>query len=211
MVVCALATLVSAGGCKSGNLKADNDRLRTEVNDLKGRNRDLDERVVMAETENSRLKNELALSRQRADELQGQMGEGTRVIEREGKLVLELSGEVFFGSGKAELRSQARTSLKNLARSLERDYPNSLIQIGGHTDNQPIRLTKKLYKTNWELGAARALAVLHYLVDECGVAPSRIYAASFGEHYPKAANTSASGRNANRRVEIVVMPRASAR
>ena len=206
MVAVAFVALISSGGCKSSQLKGENDRLRAQVIDLKGQNRDIDERLLMAEAENSRLKNDLALSRQQVENVQKELGAGTRVIEREGKLVMELSGEVFFGSGKSELKSAARTALKNLARVLERDYPGSVVRISGHTDNQPIRATKKLYKSNWELGSSRALAVLHYLVDSCGIAPTRIYAATFGEYYPIAPNTSAAGKKKNRRVEVVIMP-----
>jgi len=200
--------LILSGGCKSNQLKAENQRLHAQVNDLKGQNRDLDERLMIAEAENSKLKNELAVSRQQLESVQKEIGAGTRVVQTGGKVVMELSGEVFFGSGKSELKSEARAQLKNLARVLERDYPGSLVRIGGHTDNQPIRATKKLYKSNWELGAARALAVLHYLVENCGIAPARVYAASFGEYYPLAPNTTAAGRKKNRRVEIVIMPSA---
>ena len=62
------------------------------------------------------------------------------------------------------------------------------------------------WKTNWELGSARALAVLHYLVDNHGFDPRRISATTYGEHHPVAVNSTEEGRAQNRRAVIVLPP-----
>ena len=84
-------------------------------------------------------------------------------------------------------------------------YPNREILIEGHTDNIPISKNYRWkYASNWELSAARALAVLHYLESKNAIQPGRLSAVAMGEHRPVASNRDASGRAKNRRVEIVV-------
>ena len=73
----------------------------------------------------------------------------------------------------------------------------------GHTDDVPIKTAK--FPSNWELGAARALVVLRTL-EEGGVTPAQLSAATYGENRPTAKNDSDEGRAANRRIEIVVVP-----
>jgi chemotaxis protein MotB len=81
------------------------------------------------------------------------------------------------------------------------------VRVEGHTDDRPIRTTE--YPSNWELSAARAASVVHLFMDH-GIAPDRLAVLGFGQYRPAAANTSASGRNANRRVSIVILGRNAA-
>jgi chemotaxis protein MotB len=81
------------------------------------------------------------------------------------------------------------------------------IGIEGHTDNEPIQASG--WKSNWELSAARALGVLHYLQDEKRVEGWRLSAIGYGEQQPVADNAAKDGRQLNRRVEIVIMPKIS--
>ena len=91
-----------------------------------------------------------------------------------------------------------------MAEVLNKDVPNSSVAIEGHTDNEPIKYSG--WKSNWELSSARALAVLHYLTDECKVAPGRLSANGYGEYRPVAPNNSLENMKKNRRVEIVILP-----
>jgi chemotaxis protein MotB len=75
------------------------------------------------------------------------------------------------------------------------------IRVEGHTDNVPISTLQ--FPSNWELSAARAASVVHFLM-RLGVAPSRLAAIGFGEHRPVADNGRDEGRQRNRRVTIVV-------
>jgi chemotaxis protein MotB len=79
------------------------------------------------------------------------------------------------------------------------------VGIEGHTDNIPI--ARSGWKSNWELSSARALAVLHYLEKEEKISPERLSAIGYGEFQPVASNDTKDGRQANRRVEIVIMPK----
>ena len=124
---------------------------------------------------------------------------------RDGNPVITVRDDILFAPGKAALTSRGKGVLAKVAELLRTQYVDGAIRVEGHTDNQPIRKTKKLYKTNWELASARALSVVHYLTDECGVSPKRIHAAAYGKHHPVSGNDTSAGRAKNRRVEIVIL------
>lgn len=120
-------------------------------------------------------------------------------------LVLRFIAEVFFDSGKADIKPEAYPILDKVAEFLKEDVPDRNIAIEGHTDNEPIKYSG--WKSNWELSAARALSVLHYLVDKKGIDPERVQAVGYGEYHPIADNSTPEGRQKNRRVEIVILPK----
>lgn len=120
-------------------------------------------------------------------------------------LVVTFVAEVLFDSGKAKLRSEAMPTLDKVATVLNETVPEQPIGIEGHTDNEPIKASG--WRSNWELSTARATSVLHYIVDDRGVTPERVAATGYGEYRPVMSNDSRDGRQKNRRVEIVVLPR----
>lgn len=119
-------------------------------------------------------------------------------------LVITFVAEVLFDSGKAKLKEESLSTLNKVARILNEEVPANNIGIEGHTDNEPIKYSR--WKSNWELSAQRALSVLHYLETE-DVAPARLSAIGYGEYQPVASNDSVEGKQANRRVEIVILPK----
>ncbi|MFA5114570.1 MAG: OmpA family protein [Candidatus Omnitrophota bacterium] len=122
-------------------------------------------------------------------------------------LVITFVADVLFDSGKAKIKPSAYATLDKVAEVLKDNVPEYNIGIEGHTDNVPIRFSG--WKSNWELSTARALSVLHYLVGEEGVAPTRVSAIGYGEYRPVASNDNSEGRQLNRRVEIVILPKIS--
>ncbi len=120
-------------------------------------------------------------------------------------LVVRVVDRVLFDSGKAELRPAARQILARVTQVLREQLADQPISIEGHTDNEPIVRSK--WKDNWDLSLARARSVLHYLVKDEGLEPRRVSAAGYGEYHPLASNDTPEGRQHNRRVEIVVLPR----
>lgn len=120
-------------------------------------------------------------------------------------LVITFVGDVLFDSGKAKIRSEAHSSLDKVARVLNENVADLSVGVEGHTDNVPIKQSK--WKSNWELSTARALSVLHYLVDDKGVNAERMSAIGYGEFRPVASNDTKAGRQDNRRVEIVILPK----
>ena len=119
-------------------------------------------------------------------------------------LVLTFVAEVLFDSGKAELRDKAKESLAKVASVIRQKVPDRDIGIEGHTDNEPIKHSG--WKSNWELSTGRATSVLHFLEQE-GVDPHRLVASGYGEYHSIASNDTFEGRQKNRRVEIVILPK----
>jgi chemotaxis protein MotB len=115
-------------------------------------------------------------------------------------LEVEVKTDILFASGEANLSDKAIPALDALAATLVK-YPNP-VRVEGHTDNRPI--STRNYPSNWELSAARAASVVHRFA-RAGVAPGRLSVIGFGEFRPAQANDSAAGRDANRRVVIVIL------
>lgn len=126
-----------------------------------------------------------------------------RLSMEEKGLVVTFVAEVLFDSGKAKLKTASLDILRKVSGVLKEDVPQHQISIEGHTDNQPIKLSR--WKSNWELSTQRALSVLHFL-EEDGVNSKRMYAIGYGEYSPVASNDTKAGRALNRRVEIVIIP-----
>ncbi len=120
-------------------------------------------------------------------------------------LVITFVADVLFDSGKAKIKPGAYASLDKVIRVLKENVPDLSVGIEGHTDNQPIKVSG--WKSNWELSTARALSVLHYMVDKEGISPERLSAIGYGEYRPVASNDTTSDRQLNRRVEIVILPK----
>lgn len=119
-------------------------------------------------------------------------------------LVLTFVAEVLFDSGKATLRPEAQQTLEKVASVIREKVSDRDVGVEGHTDNEPIKHSG--WKSNWELSTARATSVLHALEDG-GVNPRRLVATGYGEYRPVASNDALEGRQQNRRVEIVILPK----
>lgn len=115
-------------------------------------------------------------------------------------LEVEIRTDILFDSGVAQVSNAAEPVLQKLAGILK-PFSNP-VRVEGHTDNRPIRTA--IFPSNWELSSARAANVVHLLA-AAGLAPERMEVIGFGEHRPIAPNTTAEGRNRNRRVLIVIM------
>jgi chemotaxis protein MotB len=113
---------------------------------------------------------------------------------------VEIRTDILFASGIAKLSDAALPPLTILAETLAK-YPNP-VRVEGHTDNRPI--STSAYPSNWELSAARAASVVH-LFARGGVDPARLAVIGLGEFRPAQSNATIEGRNANRRVLIVIL------
>jgi chemotaxis protein MotB len=128
------------------------------------------------------------------------LGEGIRITKTKGGLdVIQIPGDVLFDSGKATLKPASMKSLDKVAATIKKQYSSQTLRIEGHTDPNPVR--RSGWDDNYDLGAARARAVLLYLVKK-GVPEKHMYIASFGANDLKSTKNLAL----NRRVEIVVAP-----
>ena len=158
----------------------------------------------------ARLKAEEAEQLRRAKELLEQRVGSSEISVGydERGLVTRMVDQVLFDSGKAELRRSAQPVLDRVANVLE-EFPDQPIGVEGHTDNVPI--TRSGWADNQALSVARAEAVAEYLRQQQGLGPGRLTAIGYGDTHPVTSNDTPEGRQQNRRVEIVILPRASGR
>jgi chemotaxis protein MotB len=119
--------------------------------------------------------------------------------------------EVLFDTGRAELNPAGRAELDKLAAALadlEREIPPEIswvMRVDGHTDKRPLQGVG-LYRSNWDLSAARAISVVQYLVMR-GVSPQHLVAAGFGEFQPLDAGETEEAYRRNRRIELKLTER----
>jgi chemotaxis protein MotB len=119
-------------------------------------------------------------------------------------LEIEINADILFPSGAGEFAPAAEPVLDKLAEVLK-PFPNP-IRVEGHTDDRPIRTAA--FPSNWELSAARAASVVHQFMRQ-GVDPLRLEIVGFGEFHPRQSNDTNDGRNANRRVVVLVLEEVS--
>jgi outer membrane protein OmpA-like peptidoglycan-associated protein len=139
-----------------------------------------------------------AAAEQRAKDALAALASTAQVKEEPRGVVITLSGQVLFASGKYMLLPAARTALDNVAEVLKAN-PDRNIIIEGHTDSMGTN------DSNMELSRNRASAVREYLVSK-GIAPEIITSVGIGSARSVADNKSVEGRANNRRVEIIVSP-----
>jgi chemotaxis protein MotB len=144
----------------------------------------------------------------------------TGTVSTEGEEIhLKLVDKVLFAVGDDQLTDKGKLVLDKVAKALK-SIPDKQIWVQGHTDDSPIapppppkKDPKKKgkqpepapvvgFKSNWELSAARALQVVHYLQDKTKIDPTKLAALAFGQYRP----VSKGNKAANRRIEIVLYP-----
>jgi chemotaxis protein MotB len=122
-------------------------------------------------------------------------------VRRQGAWVeVEIRTDFLFSSGAATLAPAAGDILRQISESLQ-PFPNP-IRVEGHTDNRPINT--RAYPSNWELSSARAASVVQLFM-QSGIDPRRLAVIGLGEYRPAQSNDTPEGRNANRRVVLVIL------
>ena len=112
---------------------------------------------------------------------------------------LTLPDQMLFDSARANLKPEALEVLDVVIDKLA-EYPESDIEIIGHTDSDPINTPQ--FPSNWELSSSRATAVGRYMINEREFNPLRLLAIGRGEYFPVAPNDTDENKARNRRVEI---------
>lgn len=169
----------------------------------KGRRSDT-EKIQSLENELQRLKNTRSILEDRLSSELADKQVSLRMAEK--GLVITFIAEVLFNSGKAKLRKESFSILDKVAGILNEEVPENKIGVEGHTDNEPIKHSH--WKSNWELSAHRALSVLYYLKAQ-DIDPAKLSAIAYGEHCPITSNATLEGKQLNRRVEIVILPKSA--
>ena len=124
-------------------------------------------------------------------------GSGVDVTETDDGFLVNLP-DVTFATGSTTITPSFQATLNEVAESLTK-YPNSLIDVYGHTDSTGSE------SFNQDLSERRAQTVSNYITSR-GVNSARIRWQGFGETMPVADNSSEEGRRLNRRVEIKIIP-----
>lgn len=177
-------------------LLKDRSRLRASVEQMEQALQELAARKAAAEERVAQFNDLLARFKPLIDA--GRL----RVKMVDGRMVVELPTDILFASGRADLSPEGQTALAEVGAVLA-SIPERNFQVEGHTDDVPIRTER--FPSNWELAAARAITVVNTL-SKAGLSAERLSAASYASHRPTTPNDTPEGREANRRIEIVVVP-----
>lgn len=121
-----------------------------------------------------------------------------------GVVYISLADNMLFKSGSYQINEKAMETLSKIAKIIK-DYRDYDVLVEGNTDNVPISRTN--IRNNWDLSALRASSVVQVLQTKFGVNPSRLSAAGRGEYNPIANNSTDTGRQRNRRTEIIITPK----
>lgn len=122
------------------------------------------------------------------------VGTGVQVQEANGQIYLIMPGNITFDSNESIVKSSFKPVLDSIAKVLV-EYNKTMVNVAGYTDSTG---TASLNK---KLSGERADAVANYLIMK-GVASTRVNSAGYGSSNPIASNSTAAGREQNRRVEI---------
>lgn len=123
-------------------------------------------------------------------------------LERiDGDVVMRFPNELAFPSGSSGMTEEFAAVLNRVTPVINQTEGEVL--VAGHTDNIPVSSSSP-YISNWDLSAARATSVLHFMIDQNGTDPRRLVIQGYGESRPIASNDTPEGRAENRRVEITI-------
>ena len=140
--------------------------------------------------------------------LKGALGdmsdEDIQISVEKGVVYVNLSDNLMFRPGSANVSTRAKEVLGKVAKIMEAK-PGLEILVEGHTDTDPI--ATECVKDNWELSVRRATNIVRILQNDYNIDPARMTAAGRGEYIPVADNDTREGRAKNRRTRIVVLPK----
>lgn len=141
-------------------------------------------------------------------ELKEQVEKGEVTISQMAdQLNVKILDKIIFPSGKAELSERGKKVLKRIGNILK-NVKDKHIKVEGHTDNVPIHPNlQKQFEGNWELSTARAINVVRFMQNEIGISGENLEASGRSQYKPVATNKTVKGRNKNRRIEIMLLPK----
>jgi chemotaxis protein MotB len=199
--------------------------LNKQIDDLKGKNRDLssesDKRLSLL----SKSKQDLVSQQARLEHLQSLMDAQKKAIEairkkmtdalvgfksdelsvsiKNGKVYVSLQENLLFPSGSAVVNPKGKLALGKLAEVLNQN-PDITVDIEGHTDSIPIH---GKYQDNWDLSLARSASIVRILTIDYKVDPKGVIASGHSQFDPVQANSTQEGRALNRRTDIILSPK----
>lgn len=209
LMVLGLLSLAMIGGCceqekkQIASLRADNESLTEQ---LRKCNESLDQKEAdlmncRGELDNARRQlAALGIELDRARTSQQKLPTGWTV--KDGKVMTSLSEKVLFDPGKNKLKSSAGPTLKRIISEIRANFPGHDIYVVGHTDSDPIR--RSGWQDNLQLSVERSAAVTRFMTSN-GLDAKRVVTSGCGQYRPVSSNSSAAGKQSNRRVEFWVL------
>lgn len=122
----------------------------------------------------------------------------------EAGLLITISDTALFDSGSAVVKEEAVPLAKEISQLIVSEPPREIL-VSGHTDNVPI--STNVFRSNWDLSAIRSINFLKIILENKQHNPIHFSAIGHGEYRPIADNKTESGRQKNRRVEVLILPR----
>ncbi|MEZ6091230.1 MAG: OmpA family protein [Pirellulaceae bacterium] len=117
---------------------------------------------------------------------------------------IRVPSDQLFQRNSAQVMASASSLLDPIATAVRQNFPRQKVGIEGYTDDQ--ELYGGMYGSNHQLSSAQAAAVFEYLTRRNGLPPQQLFTLAQGANYPRGDNATATGRVANRRIEIVIYP-----
>ncbi len=179
--------------------KADLDKL---MEDFKAKEARVNELQAILDKKDKDLKD---LKDKMMAALMGFKDKGLSVYTKNGKVYVSMDEKLLFASGSWEVATEGKNALREVGNVLQKN-PDINVLIEGHTDNVPYN-GKGEAKDNWDLSVMRATSIVKILLENKGIASSRITAGGRGEYAPLVANDSKENRAKNRRTEIILTPK----
>jgi len=134
-------------------------------------------------------------------ELEQEIKAGKLQITLEARgLTISFAQAALFPSGEADIVKDAYPSIQKIAIAMKQ-VPNP-VRMEGHTDSVPIHTSR--FRSNWELSAARSIALLEFFV-QGDIAKERLSIAGYADNAPVDNNATEEGRRKNRRVDIIIL------
>jgi chemotaxis protein MotB len=199
--------------------------LNKQMDELKGKNRDLsaesDKRMSLLSKSKQDLVNQQAklahlqelmdaqkkaieaIRKKMTDALVGFKSDELSVAIKNGKVYVSLQENLLFPSGSAVVNPKGKVALGKLAEVLNLN-PDITVDIEGHTDSIPIR---GKYQDNWDLSLARSASIVRILTVDYKVDPKRVIASGHSQYDPVQTNSTPDGRAQNRRTDIILSPK----
>ena len=185
----------------SNSLDLKEEELKKAQNDLELRAQRVAELESIINKKDSLV---TALKQSISKALVGLEGEGLTIIQKNGKVYISLEEDLLFASGKYEVNNGGVIALNKLAPVLAAQKDLEIL-VEGHTDSIPLN-SKGMVKDNWDLSVMRATNVVKVLLKNPMLDPLQLTAAGRSEFVPIASNKTSYGRDANRRIEMILSP-----
>lgn len=230
-VLLAVTFAVSACGVPQEKYDADTKALKAAITKARGENADLQARLAEMTASRAALEADIAKlndalraltgerdalakaeanAQKRIDTFKNMLAKFQKMIASgkikiriaNNKMIVEMASAILFPSGSANLSDEGKEALAEVAGILA-TIGDRAFQVAGHTDDIPIKRGR--FKSNWDLSAARAVAVVQHLIEN-GMDSRFLSAAGYAETQPVARNDDEDGRAQNRRIEIVLQP-----